>query len=249
MNRTVKIFASPFELAEALAIDIVKKITDAGTRKPVFSIALTGGNTPDMLFSILGDHFAGSVNWNSVHFFWVDERCVPPDDPESNYGMVRAAFLNKIKIAENNIHRMKGEDDPVNEANRYANTISEYTVKNKGLPAFDITLLGLGEDGHIASIFPGSEIFFSSGPLCLPAVHPVTGQNRITLSGRVINNSRIIYFMVTGKNKAEIVKNILYNKTGALKYPASFIVPVDGEVFWYLDAGASGSLTEETGNE
>ncbi|NSW94812.1 MAG: 6-phosphogluconolactonase [Bacteroidales bacterium] len=235
MDRLIKIFPTPFEVAEYLAIEIINHINRNALNKHQVTIALSGGNTPATLFSVLGSHFDSSANWTNVHFFWVDERCVPPENPESNYGMTRKALLDKIKIPSHNIHRIRGEANPSSEASRYSREISSFTGSRNGLPAFDIILLGLGEDGHVASVFPGNEKLFESENKCKVTFHPVTRQKRITLTGKVINNSGRIIFMVTGKNKAEIVSNILSPGPKNKLYPASFVKPAYGTEEWYLD--------------
>ena len=142
--------------------------------------------------------------------------------------MTRRTLLEKIDIPSSNIHRIKGEDDPEKEALRYSEEISACTAKRDGLPLFDLIMLGLGEDGHTASIFPGHKELFNSDKICEVAVHPVTLQKRITLTGRVINNAESVTFLVTGKKKAEIVEKIIKKSSSAINFPASYIVPVYG---------------------
>jgi 6-phosphogluconolactonase len=244
VNPLIKIFPTPQALAESLALDLVNQINDTDTSVNPFTIALSGGNTPKLLFSVMADQFAGQVSWKNVHFFWVDERCVPPDHLESNYGMTNEVFLRKIDIPMENIHRIRGEDNPGKEAERYSEEINEFTFQKNGFPFFNVMLLGLGEDGHTASIFPGNEKLFRSDEICVIAVHPRTGQKRITITGQVINNSPEIIFMVTGKNKSGIVKNIIGRGDDKKQFPASFVNPVQGKVVWYLDEEAAGSLPE-----
>lgn len=239
MDRLIKIFPTPFEVAEYLAIEIINHINRNARDKYPVTIALSGGNTPGTLFSVLASHFNSSVNWYNVHFFWVDERCVPPESPDSNYGMTKTALLDRINVPDQNIHRIRGEANPPAEASRYSREISLFTRSENGFPVFDILLLGLGEDGHIASVFPGNEKLFNSRNKCKVTKHPVSGQKRITLTGKVINNSDRIIFMVTGKNKAEIVKDILSAGSKPVKYPASYINPVSGTEEWYLDKEAA----------
>lgn len=242
MERRIKIFPTAFILAESLANVIVNKITTAGRKKSFFSIALSGGKTPGILFSILGDHFSAAADWRLVHFFWVDERCVPPGDHDSNYGMAKAAIFDKISIPDSNIHRIRGEEDPNTEVLRYARELNKIAGKKNGLPVFDITILGMGEDGHVASIFPGNEFLFFSDELCSVAEHPSSGQKRITLSGKLINNSRDIYFMVTGKNKATIVNEILGEESTVKRYPSSLVAGNAGKTYWYIDMEAAALL-------
>lgn len=238
MNEIIKIFPTPQSLAESLALNLVSQIREADTRDHPITIALSGGSTPRLLFSVLGDLYASSVPWDKVHFFWVDERCVPPEDNESNFGMTYMVLFSKIDIARENIHRIKGEDDPVKEAERYSKEINDFTVKRDKLPLFDIMLLGLGEDGHTASVFPGNEKLFLTDKICITAVHPSTGQKRITITGKVINNAAGIFFLVTGKNKAVIVNNIIGQHNNKKQFPASFVKPTDGRLSWYLDEAA-----------
>ena len=133
---------------------------------------------------------------------------------------------------------MKGEDDPVIEADRYSKEINDFSVKKNGLPFFDIMLLGLGEDGHTASIFPGNEKLFLSDKTCTTAVHPSSGQRRLTITGKIINNAASVIFLVTGKNKAVIVNKIIGKHKNKKQFPASFVEPINGSLYWYLDEAA-----------
>lgn len=241
MYPVIKIFPTPSKLAESVALEIVNKITESGKAGSPISIALSGGKTPKLLFSVLGDKFAKSVDWNIVHFYWVDERCVPPDKKDSNFGMTHAALFSQIRIPDSNIHRIRGEDNPEKESIRYSDELNKFIVKRNGLPCFNIILLGIGEDGHTASIFPGNEQLFKSDKLCATAAHPVSSQIRITLTGKVINNSDNIFFLATGKNKASVIKYILNDNDSKKQFPASFVDPADGNLFWFIDKDA-GSL-------
>ncbi len=241
MNPSVRIFKTPYELAEKFAEEMVQIIKQASDKNVPLTVALSGGSTPELLFSILGDHFSKSAPWESVHFFWGDERCVPPVSPDSNFGMAFRTLFKKIKIPEGNIHRIYGEQVPAREAIRYSELISKHTAMREGIPAFDLVLLGIGEDGHTASIFPGMTNLFSSDKICEVSVHPVSHQKRITLTGRTINNAGKVKFLVIGKNKADIIKKIIRKDKNALNLPASMVVPLNGSVEWLLDSEA-GSL-------
>lgn len=252
MDRIIKIFPTPEALAESLAQELInqieeieelKEIKEDGKRKSLFTIALSGGSTPKLLFSVLGDKYADTINWKHVHFFWGDERCVPPEDQESNFGITNGFFLSKIDIPQENIHRIRGEDDPVKEAERYSGVIIDNTVQKDGFPSFNVILLGLGEDGHIASVFPGNEDLFLTDKICTDVVQPSTGQKRITITGNVINNAASLIFLVTGKNKAGIVNKIIGSGDNNKRFPASYVDPANGRLFWYLDE-AAGSLIE-----
>jgi 6-phosphogluconolactonase len=242
LDKIVKIFPSPHELAEKLAKEMVHMIKESANKKETFTIALSGGSTPELLFSLLSENYAKSVPWQYVHIFWGDERCVPPDNAESNFGMTMRKLLSKIEIPFLNIHRIKGEDDPEKEASRYSEEISLFTRKRDGLPLFDLILLGLGEDGHTASIFPGHPELLDSDKICDVAFHPVTQQKRITITGKVINNAEAVTFLVAGKKKKEIVEKMFKKDPSALNYPATYIVPVYGRLSWFLDKEAERSL-------
>ena len=243
MNTSIKIFQSPYELAEKFAEELIGMINESAKKRKPFIVALSGGSTPRLLFSILGDHYSDSASWKYVHLFWSDERCVPPDNLESNYGMSKRVFLDKIKIPKSNIHRIIGENDPFQEADRYADEILKYTRKRADLPVFDIIMLGLGEDGHIASIFSEKTELLTSEKICDIALHPVSSQKRVTITGRVINNADNIVFLVTGANKAKVVSEIIENP-GIVDYPAASIEPLHGALVWYLDLEAAGMLNQ-----
>lgn len=153
----------------------------------------------------------------------MDERCVPPDDEESNYGMTKKYLLNKINIPLINVHRIFGEKDPAEEAKRYSEIVKLNLEVKNSLPELDLILLGVGEDGHTASIFPDQMELLNSNEIYAAAKHPGSGQARITLTGKIINNADRIYFLVAGKSKAEVVNKILNRKGDYLKYPAAHI--------------------------
>ncbi len=243
METVIKISETLPDLAEELAAEISGMINRAAGRRNAFNIALSGGSTPKLLYSVLGDIYGKTTDWKHVHIFWGDERCVPPDNEESNYRMSRLALLDKIDIPESNIHRIRGEASPEREAVRYAGEIKKITGSFKDLPMFDLIILGLGEDGHTASIFPaGRELLFSE-KICEVASHPVSGQKRVTLTGPVINNALNIAFLVTGTAKANVVAEII-EKPGAVSYPAALIEPVHGTLKWYLDLDAASMLSQ-----
>jgi 6-phosphogluconolactonase len=228
-------------MAESFAGELAGKINEAAKRRQVLTVALSGGSTPNLLFSLLGDHFSKSVRWEFVHFFWGDERCVPPENEQSNFGMAYEKLFSKIVIPPENIHRIFGENNPDQEAERYSWEILSHTRKRDGLPVFNIIILGLGEDGHTASIFPGHSEMFNSAKICAVAVHPHTYQKRITITGKVINNADSVIFLVTGKKKAEVVEKVVRKSPCSEDLPASYICPVSGHLSWYLDVD-SGSL-------
>ncbi|MEK6553505.1 MAG: 6-phosphogluconolactonase, partial [Bacteroidota bacterium] len=179
------------------------------------------------------------IQWKNICFFWVDERCVLPTDSDSNYGMTKQYLLDKIQIPAKNIYRIQGENDPLKEAERYSSVIKKIIPERNNLPSFDLTMLGMGNDGHTASIFPNQLHLIRSDKICDTAVHPLTFQKRITLTGTIINNSSQIIFFVTGKNKSKVVSDILNNSQKSNSFPASYIKPINGKLNWYLDKDAA----------
>ena len=148
----VKIFKSPKKVAKSVA-KAIRKLT-ADSAQPRFDIALSGGTTPAKLFKILTEKYPETIPWKRIHFWWGDERCVPPEDENSNYKMAHDLLFSRIVIPDENIHRIKGENPPASEADQYAAEIEKYLNSRDNLPVFDLVLLGMGEDGHTASIFP-----------------------------------------------------------------------------------------------
>lgn len=234
----MKVFKNTKELALAFCDELLK----LNQNKKKFTIALSGGSTPKIIFRLLANEYKTKVNWNKIHLFWGDERCVPPDDIESNYGMTKKYLLDFVDIPDENIHRIFGEDDPESEAKRYSEEIKSNVASKNGLPCFDLVMLGLGEDGHTGSIFPNQMKLLHSEKICEVAVHPSTGQKRITLTGKVINNSNEVIFLVTGENKASILKKILIEKKKT--FPAEFIKPVNGSLKYFVDSESAKLLKD-----
>jgi 6-phosphogluconolactonase len=248
MNKPAcKIFATAKDLAEACAQEVAELIRKrtSGKGDSRVTIALSGGTTPNLLFKELAGKYKNDINWSQVDFYWADERCVPPDDPESNYGVARELLFKKAEIQQNNIRRIKGEEEPASEAQRYSEEIFNNVQKKNGLPAFDLVLLGVGDDGHTASIFPDNMDLLKSRLICDVVLHPVSGQKRITLTGSVLNNAVSVRFLVAGMNKAKVLYEIINKTDVSREYPAAFIEPSSGDMLWMLDADA-GSMVEET---
>ncbi|HMQ68151.1 MAG TPA: 6-phosphogluconolactonase [Ignavibacteria bacterium] len=245
ITASVKIFDTPSDLAESMASELKKIIDVVILNKNKVSIAISGGNTPMILFQTLGNNYKHKIDWSRVSIFWVDERCVPPESEESNFGMTHKFLLSVINIPEKNIHHIDGENIPFKEAERYAGVLRNNLRLNNNLPQFDIILLGMGDDGHTASIFPDQMYLLNSDNYCEVAMNPYTGQKRITLTGKIINNADRKYFIVTGMNKAKILKEILDKDNDYLKYPASHITEVEGPLKWYLDKDAACLLSSD----
>ena len=226
-------------IATAVASKLVAEINQCTTD---FSIALSGGSTPQALYSELVENHANGVDWHRVQFFWGDERCVAPDDEQSNYKMAYEQLLQPLQIKPQNIFRVRGEDSPEAEATRYAKQIREIVTSDaSGLPAFDFLLLGMGADGHTASILPHQMELLENESVCAVATHPETGQKRVTLTGPTINASRNIVFMITGSAKAEVFEQIAVRTGNWASYPTSHIGIEDRpeRLSYFLDKDAA----------
>lgn len=243
MKSAIHIFDNPSQMAEALSSALIAKAEAAINKYNVFNIALSGGNTPGLFYSHLGKIYSDRPFWKNTHIFWGDERCVPSDDPDSNYHMVSELLIKNITIPESNIHRIRGEEKPHTEAKRYSREISQFLPKTAGKqPVFDWILLGLGEDGHTASIFPGTSILENEAKNCVVTAHPVTAQKRITLTLPVINSARKVTFLVSGRTKAALVTSIIKREKGSLRLPAARVCSARGKLDWYMDTEAAAQL-------
>lgn len=227
------------ELSEKVA-----KLLQSGANdtEDYFTVALSGGSTPKAIFKYLAQNYKDKILWNKIKFFWGDERCVPADHPDSNYLMTKENLFDEIEMPAQNIFAIDGDNNPSNEAVRYSNIIIENVVTKNGIPSFDLILLGLGEDGHTASIFPGQIELLNSKNICEVAQHPELCQKRITLTGEVINNASEIIFLVTGTGKAKMIDTIINKKNDFEKLPASFVKPKHGKLTWRLDEAAASLL-------
>lgn len=229
------IFIDNYKVAKEAA----KVIFDLSREPGIKHIALSGGSTPKLLFAELAEKYGNQINWSEVHIYWGDERCVPPSHEESNYKMTRKLLLDHIEIPISNIHRIKGEDNPEAEAVRYEDLIKSSTGASR--PSFDLIILGMGEDGHTASIFPHQMPLLESDQLCSVATHPESGQKRVTMTGNLLNMAKHVLFLVTGKSKKQKVRQIFRKEGPYLSYPASHIMPT-GKLEWYLDQEAASEL-------
>jgi 6-phosphogluconolactonase len=227
------IYDNPEELASEFANSLMSWIENHSGNQ--FHLAISGGKTPDLLFTILAEKYGESSIWQKVHFLWVDERMVPPSHPESNFGVANNLLFSRISIPGENIHRINGENNPELEAISYSDQIRKSLAFIDGWPVFDLILLGMGDDGHTASIFPNQMDLLNSENICEVATHPVSGQKRVTLTGKVINNAAKICLLVTGKGKSQRLKEIANREHKAELLPAFFI----RNAHWYIDADAA----------
>ncbi len=240
-KEALKIFPDAEAEALALAEDFFDSARAVDPSKRM-SVAFSGGHTPQLFLQKLVENYADKIAWHRVHIFWVDERCVPPDHVESNYGMVRHGLLRMITIPETNVHRIRGEEDPEKEAWRYHETIAHHVKMDEGWPVFDWMLLGVGNDGHTASLFTVAEALQPIDRFCVTTRQPQTGQRRITLTLPVINHSKKINVLVSGSSKAEIMAKLFANEKTRALFPAGLVHPVDGQLIWYLDRQAAAAV-------
>ena len=201
-------------------------------------ISLSGGSTPKLLFKTLAQEpYKSQIQWKNLHFWWGDDRMVPPQDPESNYGEVQKLLFDHIQIPAENIHRIRGEEPVESELKRFEQELS--AVIPNGV--FDWIILGMGTDGHTASLFP-HQTDFNDPNLAVIAKHPETGQIRISKTAKLIEQAKRITYLVTGASKAEILKEIQTTPAENLPYPAARIKATNGVTEWYLDKEAGALL-------
>jgi 6-phosphogluconolactonase len=241
-ERDIVVLEDPAALATQAAIEFQTRAHSAINDHGRFAVALSGGKTPEAMFALLaGTGFAEDIPWEHVHLFWGDERCVPPDDPRSNFGTARDLLVGKVPIPAANVHRMPGEDEPHEGALKYGEELKRFF----GGPAeFDLVYLGLGPDGHTASLFPNSTALLVSDAQCVAnfAGADIDPAWRLTLTYPAINASRAVMFLVEGEAKAEIAAKVLEGPKDPTLLPAQGIAPA-GALVWLLDRAAAARLT------
>ena len=241
MNRALQISASKQKLVQAAAEKIIENLDAAVRKRGRCSVALAGGTTPRAIYALLAtENYRSRVEWPKVFLFWGDERTVPPDHPDSNFRMVNESLLSHIAMPAANIVRIKGERDPVSAASEYEKQL-EYFF-GAGIPQFDLILLGLGDDGHTASLFPGTNALDETQRNVLSVFVPKLNTYRITLTLRVINNARRVMFMIAGRSKAAIVSRVAESKQPTHDLPATLVQPRNGQLDWLLDGEAASLL-------
>ena len=238
MRADLAVLPSAAALADAAAGRFVAAAGDAIASRGQFIVALSGGSTPRDTYLRLGtEALVSRVMWSRVQVLWGDERCVPPDHVESNYRMARETLLDRVPVPAANVHRIHGEDDPLIAADVYEATLRALRAR------IDLVLLGLGEDGHTASLFPGSAAVHESTRWVMAARAGATSMWRITLTPAVINAALEVLFLVSGAAKAGILCRVLEGPRRPQELPAQAIAPVHGSVRWCVDAAAAADLT------
>ncbi len=233
---------SPDEFAAYVAALFVESAREAVQDSGRFTVALSGGSTPKAIYSLLGSNaYASRVDWSAVHVFWGDERCVPPDDAESNYGMTYGVWLSKVPLPAENVHRMRGEMKPEAAATEYTQELKE-VFGSRGWPRFDLVFLGLGEDGHTASLFPGTAAIHEKKQWVIGHYVPKLDMWRLTLTPPVLNAAHTVAFLVSGAGKAEILRRVLTENYQPDLLPAQIVQPEDGTLLWLVDEAAAAQL-------
>lgn len=228
------------ELSRNAAAILLDSMREVLASRDCMSVAVSGGSTPTHLFALLAsDAYRGQVKWERIHFFWVDERCVPVEDKESNFGNAHRMLFSRIPIPPENIHRIRGELAPEEGAGLYEEDVRRH-FGCAGLPVFDLIFLGMGEDGHTASLFPGYDEIWNQDRIAVPFFVERLKSWRITLTLPAINNASRVAFLVSGASKAGIVGRVL---GGDKTLPAGLISPAGGETTWLLDREAAATIT------
>lgn len=240
----LEIYDNPRELAWAAAIAFASLAEQSIAERGRFMVALSGGSTPKAMFSLLaGKPFADSLPWHSIMFFWGDERCVPPDHPDSNFRMTAENLLGKISVPPENVFRIPAEDEDHNRAaENYSTAIRQ--AFNSEAPSFDLVFLGMGADGHTASLFPATAALQLEDRIATANFVEKLNSWRITLTAKTVNQARKVVFLVAGEDKAAALKEVLEGESQPEKYPSQLINPAGGSLLWMLDEAAASLLTE-----
>ena len=245
MKTKIRIFKDEENLSRAAADLFTEQASRSILERDRFPVALNGGNTPMRLFQLLGTDYRDRVDWGKVHIFWGDERCIPPDDAGSSYGQARDALLSRVPIPASSVHRVRGELGPAEAANEYSLVLKSFASPLLDWPRFDLVYLGMGEDGHTASLFPGSPVDVQEPVIPVTAHYQDRPANRVTLTPTVFNSARMVVFMVTGEKKAITLSKVLSERYNPDQYPAQRINPTDGELIWLIDEEAASKLPKE----
>ena len=245
MKPDVRIFKDLENLSHHAAELFVEQAAQALVDRDRFLVALNGGSTPNRLFQLLATDFRDRVDWGKVDVFWGDERCVPTDDPGSSYRQAREVLLRHVPIPDRNIHRIYGELGPGEASRDYAVTLKRFASLPLHWPRFHLVYLGMGEDGHTASIFPGSPVDILEPAIPVTAHYQDRPANRVTLTPIVLNDARTIVFMATGEKKAQTLAEVLSDRYNPDLYPAQRIKPKEGKLIWLVDEAAASRLPEK----
>jgi len=243
---TYSVFSTPAEDARAAAQLFASAVVAAAGARGIARVAISGGTTPKAMFALLADPsqpFVKQVPWDKLDLYWVDERCVGPEDADSNYRMTREALLSKVPLQAERIHRMEGELEPEEAAARYEAAIRNgFRLEGAETPTFDLVLLGMGDDGHTASLFPHTEALNDMTHIVVANHVPQKDTWRITLTWPVINQGREVAFLIEGANKAQVLHEVFQGPYQPETYPSQIIRPASGKLTLLLDAAAASKL-------
>ncbi len=239
----IRIFENLTALSEAAAGLFIESCARSILERGRCLVALSGGGTPSTLYELLGKSpYAEQIDWMHLHLFWGDERCVPPEDLQSNYRQVHDLLLTRVPIPTENVHRVHSEEEPGDAAIEYALTLKGFATPPLNWPRFDFVLLGMGDDGHTASLFRGSEVEMQAPTAAVTANYEGRPANRVTLTPSVFNAARRVVFLVSGESKSQTLADVLYGTYQPQQFPAQRIRPADGELIWMLDQAAAAKL-------
>ncbi len=234
-------------LAQAAANELIRSVSEILAEHNNCSLVLAGGNTPRELYSLLAsDGYRSSIDWSRLSLFWGDERCVPPDDPTSNYAMARESLISRLPVAPHSVHRVRGELPPEDAARLYTEEITAFFEGSR--PRFDLILLGMGPDGHTASLYPDTPDLIGEERYVVPTWSPLPPHQRVTLTLRSINSANSVIFMVQGRSKADALARVraaLEGKETEL-LPAALVNPTSGRLLWLVDGAAAGERGPRT---
>lgn len=244
-NFEIRILTTPQELFEVAAEEVVRAATEAVAQRGQFTIALSGGSTPKNLFNLLATNARSVFPWDRTYFFWSDERHVPPTDPESNYRMAEEIMLSKIPVNAGNVFRIAAENpDAAAVAEAYEQTLRKFFQLQPGqVPVFDLILLGMGPDGHTASLFPNTVGLQEKTRLVIANWVDKLKANRLTMTLPVLNSAREMAFLASGTDKAQVLRTVLEEDAPPEQYPAKLVRPSNGRLIWFVDRAAASQLT------
>jgi len=241
----IRVLTTPQELFAAAAEEVVHLANQTVAERGRFAIALSGGSTPKSLYNLLATNARTTLPWDRMHFFWSDERHVPPTDPDSNYRMSNEAMLSKVPVPPGNVYRVPAENpDAAAAAAGYEATIRKFFQSQPGqFPKFDLILLGMGPDGHTASLFPGTAGLQEKSRLVIANWVEKLKTHRLTFTLPMINAARCVAFLVSGTDKATVLRAVLEENVPGEQYPAKRVQPTDGTLIWFLDRAAASGLS------
>lgn len=241
----VRRLTTPQDLFQAAAEEVIRAATEAIGQRGRFTIALSGGSTPKSLYNLIAANASASLPWEKIFFFWSDERHVPPTDADSNYHMAQETILSKIEVPAGNIFRVPTENrDASAVAAAYEQTLQEFFAAQPGdVPRFDLILLGMGPDGHCASLFPETAALQEKSRLVVANWVEKFKTYRITFTLPLLNAAREAMFLVSGTDKAPALREVLEGKASGEKFPSKLIKPADGKLIWFVDRAAASELS------